>query len=41
MIPVTDIQGVPENKLKSLKVGKDEMDGNEDDGCDSVCDVVL
>ena len=30
------------NKLKSLKVAqiKDEMDGNEDDGCAGVCDVV-
>ena len=30
------------NKLKSLKVAqvKDEMDGDEDDGCDGVCDVV-
>ena len=29
------------NKLKSLKVAqvKDEMDDNEADGCDSVCDV--
>ena len=31
------------NKLKSLKVAqvKDEMDGDEDDGCDFVCDVVF
>ena len=31
------------NKLKSLKVAqlKDEMDGDEDDGCGSVCDVVM
>ena len=30
------------NKLKSLKVAqvKDEMDVDEDDGCDVVCDVV-
>ena len=30
------------NKLKSLKVAqvKDEMDDDESDGCDSVCDVV-
>ena len=29
------------NKLKSLKVAqvKDEMDDDEADGCDSVCDV--
>ena len=31
------------NKLKSLKVAqlKDEMDDDEDDGCGSVCDVVM
>ena len=31
------------NKLKSLKVAqvKDEIDGDEDDGCDNVCDVVV
>ena len=31
------------NKLKSLKVAqvKDEMDGDEDDGCDSVCYCML
>ena len=30
-----------DNKLKSSKVAqvKDEMDGDEDDGCGSVCDV--
>ena len=35
--------GCPRNKLKSLKVAqlKDEMDGDEDDGCDNVCDVVV
>ena len=29
------------NKLKSLKVAqvKDEMDDDEDDGCEGVCDV--
>ena len=34
---------MPRNKLKSLKVAqlKDEMDGDEDDGCGSVCDVVM
>ena len=38
--------GLNHNKLKSLKVAqvKDEMDGDEDDGCDvvfdDVCDVV-
>ena len=32
---------VSQNKLKSLKVAqvKDEMDEDEDDGCDSLCDV--
>ena len=31
------------NKLKSLKVAqlKDEMDGDEDDGCHGVCDVAV
>ena len=31
------------NKLKSLKVAqvKDEMDDDEDDGCEGVCDVAL
>ena len=31
------------NKLKSLKVAqvKDEMDDNEDDGCDFMCDVLM
>ena len=35
------VAGLPKNKLKSLKVAqvKDEMDDDED-GCDSVCDVV-
>ena len=35
--------GLPKiNKLKSLKVAqvKDEMDEDEDEGCESVCDVV-
>ena len=33
-------QSTPPNKLKSLKVAqvKDEMNGDEDDGCDGVCD---
>ena len=31
------------DKLKSLKVAqvKDEKDGDEDDGCDDVCDGVI
>ena len=40
-IIMTDVD-ISKNKLKSLKVAqvKDEMDDDEADGCDSVCDVV-
>ena len=40
MHKIVYIYRVSQNKLKSLKVAqvKDEMDDDEDDSCDGVCD---